>query len=134
MILCDESHFGANEGGLIDSYFDDWNSPLKYDAERMMKFNTYLLLVSATPFAEVSTNVENKKIFRMAYSSDYYGVWDMIKSNNFIDHRTIPCLAHGASVGVIRSGFQKLFRFPSGFVFVRSQMRRRSGSIVSSLY
>ena len=26
VILCDESHVGANEGGFIDSYFDDWNS------------------------------------------------------------------------------------------------------------
>lgn len=123
VILCDESHFGANEGGLIANCLDKWNSPLEYDAERMNKFNTYLLLVSATPFAEISSNVEKKRIFTMPYGSEYYGIWDMIKAENFIDHRTIPCLAHGASAEAIKSGFEKLFRFKSGFVFVRENVK-----------
>lgn len=123
VILCDESHYGANDGGLIDRHLDAWNSPLDYDADRMNTFNTYLLLISATPFAETSINVKNKKVFSMPYGSEYYGLWDMIKAKNFIDHRTIPCLAHGASAELIETGFEKLFRFKSGFVFVRENVK-----------
>lgn len=123
VILSDESHYGANDGGLIDRHLDAWNSPMEYDPDRMNTFNTFLLLVSATPFAETSTNTRNKKVFTMPYGSEYYGVWDIIKTKNFIDHRTIPCLTHDASAELIETGFEKLFRFKSGFVFVRENVK-----------
>lgn len=67
--------------------------------------------------------LRTRKFSKMAYSSDYYGVWDMITKKNFIDHRSIPCLAPSASTDLIESGMSKLLRFPSGFVFVRENVK-----------
>jgi hypothetical protein len=123
VLLIDESHYGANDGGLIDRHMDEWNSPLDHDDGRMDKFNTFVLLVSATPFAETSINTNTKKVFVMPYRAGYYGIWDMITAKNFIDHCDIPCLAHGASAKLIETGFENLFRFKSGFVFVHENVK-----------
>ncbi|KAJ1401590.1 hypothetical protein B484DRAFT_470874, partial [Ochromonadaceae sp. CCMP2298] len=108
---------------MIDVYMDGWNSPLDNDDARMNKFNTYVLLVSATPFAETSVNTNAKKVFVMPYGAGYYGIWDMIRANNFVDHHKIPCLKHNASARRIKTGFENLFRFKNGFVFVRENTK-----------
>jgi hypothetical protein len=43
VLLCDESHYGANEGGLIEGLLDDWKSSYKVDSERMDSYNVYIL-------------------------------------------------------------------------------------------
>lgn len=53
VLICDESHFGTGEEGRIDNLCRRINSPLWYDKASMKERNTFVLLISATPFAEL---------------------------------------------------------------------------------
>jgi hypothetical protein len=53
VLICDESHYGAGGEGRIDELFTRINSPLWYDKTGMEEHNTFVLLISATPFAEL---------------------------------------------------------------------------------
>ena len=56
IMISDESHYGVEFRGQIDQFMDAINSPLLCDYKKMMAQNNYVLLVSATPFAETSLN------------------------------------------------------------------------------
>ncbi len=57
VLICDESHYGTavskGDEGRISRICDMISSPLWYDKKRMEDNNTYVLLISATPFAEL---------------------------------------------------------------------------------
>lgn len=72
VLICDESHYGtglstkkANKSnnnsteqpGRIDMMCKSINSPLWYDKQLMIDNNTYVVLISATPFAELVSSV-----------------------------------------------------------------------------
>lgn len=64
LLISDESHYGTTRGGVVDQIMATTNSRLAGDIPAMRDNNTYLLLVSATPFAEiglesVSDNISN---------------------------------------------------------------------------
>jgi len=56
VLICDESHYGTGIGGKADRISKLCkliNSPLWYDKKTMLECNTYVVLISATPFAEL---------------------------------------------------------------------------------
>jgi hypothetical protein len=60
VLICDESHYGTGIGGKADRIHklcELMNSPLWYDKKTMVKFNTYVVLISATPFAELVSSL-----------------------------------------------------------------------------
>jgi hypothetical protein len=60
----------------------------------MKEKHVYVLLVSATPFAEVSENVKIKKIVNLKPGANpekpYYGVQHMVNLNRIIHHADLP--------------------------------------------
>lgn len=53
LLISDESHYGTDSGSMVDKIMTMTNSRLAGDIPGMRANNTYLLLVSATPFAEI---------------------------------------------------------------------------------
>lgn len=104
VIICDESHYGTGQTGRIANIMTQIGSPMWYDRATMKKNNTYLLLVSATPFAEVGVNTEGKKIIDMVPGDEYFGVKQMLRgyeikdkdgtkkkvASKLFDHRQFP--------------------------------------------
>lgn len=123
VLLCDESHYGANECGKIDKHLSLWNSPLKLDSALMNNFNVYTLLISATPFAETAENVVHKRVFTLPTGPGYYGVREMIKSGNILHHRSIAGLGHDATVTDMKVFAEMCLKLGSGFIFVRENVK-----------
>ena len=127
VLLCDESHYGAVEDGLIDNLLKEWNSPLKVGKEVMDKYNVYTLLISATPFAEISTNVGPKMTMTLPLSVDYYGLWHMFKAKRIFDNRKFEGLEVNATTETIKKMVNKLFiKMGKGFVFIRENVKSKA--------
>jgi hypothetical protein len=61
VLICDESHYGTGfidgKANRIHELCELIKSPLWYDKETMVKENTYVVLISATPFAELVSSL-----------------------------------------------------------------------------
>lgn len=64
-VLLDESHYGAGESGRIDKSMQTAGLPMAGGSPEMHRKNTYVLSVSATPFAEVLAEESKKRVVFM---------------------------------------------------------------------
>jgi hypothetical protein len=88
VLIMDESHYATEDSGQVATLLTEINSPLSYDIQKMRDNNVYLLLVSATPFAELGINTADKFIVSLEPAPTYYGVRNMIADGNIIDYYT----------------------------------------------
>jgi hypothetical protein len=70
VLISDESHWGTEKDGRVDTIMDYINNPLSGDLPIMEKSNVYLLLVSATPFAEIGLYTTADKVVVTLEPSD----------------------------------------------------------------
>jgi hypothetical protein len=97
ILMIDESHFGTGVKGRIDKMLKKLNRALGNDfsLENMRKKNVYLLIVSATPFAEEGDNTAQKRIVELIPVNKpdavpptvYYSVPRMLELDRIIDNR-----------------------------------------------
>jgi hypothetical protein len=99
----------------------------------MKDSNVYVLLVSATPFAELGVNTNNKKSVLLTPGPSYYGVTQMIQKNRIIDYRnkklTFLSATTPATIGQEMEKFLTLLSQKTGkdkgFVFIRENIKSK---------
>jgi len=81
LILIDESHYGSDKNQILGNFLTKiLNINAKGD-ELLEKNNIYMVSISATPMAELLSNLETKKNVRLKTSDGYYGICDMFEQN-----------------------------------------------------
>jgi hypothetical protein len=121
VLIIDESHYGTAASGQIARVLIKYNSPLFNDQRKMVKHNLYVLLVSATPFAEMGFNTEHKKMVTLKTAgTNYYGLKQMLDAKRIADASQVKMLHHEATTETFRLGLEMMVKtFKAGFVFVR---------------
>lgn len=90
LIIIDESHIGANEGGILHRFLSmiGISANGKIDESLYDNDAPYVMSVSATPYTEVANITEHKRMIVHYPGPDYYGLNDM----NLIHYNTVQDL------------------------------------------
>lgn len=128
VLIIDESHFGAVRDGRISKILEAINSPLTYDKDIMKAKNVYVLLVSATPFAELGINTANKKVETLDTSAYYFGVREMIAKQCIINSADLPIFKCDTSKSIGNELEAMLNKLPkkNGFIFIRENIKSQA--------
>mmetsp|Transcript_17222 Transcript_17222/g.31263 ORF Transcript_17222/g.31263 Transcript_17222/m.31263 type:complete len:333 (-) Transcript_17222:420-1418(-) len=87
-VLLDESHWGAGRNGRVDKAMDAAGLSMAvglHGNAEMARKNTYVLSVSATPFAEVLTE-SGKKVVFMQPGSGYNSIASMLAEGRLVSN------------------------------------------------
>jgi hypothetical protein len=81
VLILDESHWGSAEGGRISKILKAGHSSYAYNWHEMKDSNTFVVLVSATPFVEEyeCDDIAYKATFTLDTKPPYYGVKRMLE-------------------------------------------------------
>lgn len=125
VLIVDESHYGAQRNGRIAKILEAINSPLTYEKDIMKANNVYVLLVSATPFAELGINTNYKKVETLVPDASYFGVKQMIAKNRIINNRDLPIFKCTTvqSIGKELEGLLYHMKDKTGFIFIRENVK-----------
>jgi hypothetical protein len=125
VLISDESHCGTEKYHAVATIMDMINNPLYGNPQIMEKNNTYLLLVSATQFAESGVNSADKAIVELVPTPGYFGIEDMLDEGNAVDNRGVEFLHHPADdYATFKEScmeFLDYYGIKKGFVFIRAQ-------------